>query len=232
MKKLDSRVRITETDDISDRLILLYDKHPHLATDPFLNRLFNQMRTQSFHITEAIKHNRMQSKLGTADALRNQKLRKLRDILKGYRAMPIPAQSMAADALWTIFSKYGIKIVYQNYASKSSLLESLLLDFAEPGAQAHVNTLPGMAEALSELRHAQSDFTVERIAYETYWAHAAKEKTASELKKTLLELINDKLLLYVETMRMVDPDNYTAFAATVEQIIEEMNDVIARRSGR
>ena len=56
--------------------------------------------------------------------------------------------------------------------------------------------------------------------------HAAKEKTASELKKTLLELINDKLLLYVETMRMVDPDNYMFFAATVEQIIEEMNTVI------
>ena len=92
--------------------------------------------------------------------------------------------------------------------------------------------LPGMAEALSELRQAQSDFTAEHIAYKTYWAHAAKEKTASELKKTLLELINDKLLLYVETMRMVDPDNYTSFAATVEQIIEEMNTVIARRSGR
>lgn len=232
MKKLDSRVRITETDDISDRLILLYDKHPNLAADLFLDRIFNRMRTQSLHITEAIKHNRMQSKLGAADALRNQKLRRLRDILNGYRAMPVPAQSMAANALWAVFSKYGVKIVYRNYASKSSLLESLLLDFAEPGAQTHVGMLPGMAEALSELRQAQSDFTAERIAYETYWAHAAKEKTASELKKTLLELINDKLLLYVETIRMVDPDNYTSFAATVEQIIEEMNTVIARRSGR
>ena len=232
MKKLDSRVRITETDDISDRLILLYDKHPNLAADLFLDRIFNRMRTQSLHITEAIKHNRMQSKLGAADALRNQKLRRLRDILNGYRAMPVPAQSMAANALWTVFSKYGVKIVYRNYASKSSLLESLLLDFAEPGAQTHVGMLPGMAEALSELHQAQSDFTAERITYETYWAHAAKEKTASELKKTLLELINDKLLLYVETMRMVDPDNYTSFAATVEQIIEEMNTVIARRSGR
>ena len=141
MKKLDSRVRITETDDISDRLILLYDKHPNLAADLFLDRIFNRMRTQSLHITEAIKHNRMQSKLGAADALRNQKLRRLRDILNGYRAMPVPAQSMAANALWAVFSKYGVKIVYQNYTSKSSLLESLLLDFAKPGAQTHVGMI-------------------------------------------------------------------------------------------
>ena len=232
MKKLNSHARTTEVDDVSDRLIAVYDAHPALAADPFLAATFGEIRTQSHGITEAIKRDRALSELDSADALRDDRVRDLRDIIRGYRALPLPAQSKAAVALWIIFAKYGMKMTRENYASESSLIESLLLDLSTAEAQLHIDALAGMPEAIAALRSAQTDFTAKRIAYETHLAHGAEGLNASEIRKTLLELINGRLLTYIDTMVMVDRAKYASFAAIVEKVIDDTNAVIARRTGK
>ncbi len=232
MKKLNYSARTTEVDDVSDRLIGVYDAQPTLATDLFLATTFGEIRTQSHDITEAIKRDRALSELDAADALRDDRVRDLRYIIRGYRALPLPAQSKAAAALWPIFEKYGTKITLENYASESSLIESLLLDLSTAEARLHIDALAGMPEAIAALRAAQTDFTAKRIAYETHLAHGAGGPNASEIRKTLLELINSRLLTYIDTMVMVDSAKYASFAAVVEKVIDDMNAVIARRTGK
>ena len=88
MKKLNYSARTTEVDDVSDRLIAVYDAHPALAADPFLAATFGEIRTQSHGITEAIKRDRALSELDSADALRDDRV----------RALPLPAQSKTTVA--------------------------------------------------------------------------------------------------------------------------------------
>ena len=87
MKKLNSHARTTEVDDVSDRLIAVYDAHPALAADPFLAATFGEIRIQSHGITEAIKRDRALSKLDSTDALHDDRVRDLRDIIHGYHAL-------------------------------------------------------------------------------------------------------------------------------------------------
>ena len=89
--------------------------------------------------------------------------------------------------------------------------------------------LPGGAEILAALQTAQSEFDTARVAYETERAREGNEANATEIKKEVLTLINDKLVLYLRGMEAVDEAAYGEFARTVATIIADNNVVVKKR---
>lgn len=232
MKRLDARARTTEVDDTSDRLLVLYNDETALADDTFLKPLFGEMQTLSEQITEAIKRDRILSAMEDADAEVETATRALNAVLKGYSAMPLDLYSTAGKALYDVMAKYKLKILRLNYADQSSNIEALLMDLAAPALQPHINALPGVTDAIGNVRTAQTNFTAKRVAYEKAMALNAEGATASELKKPLLELINARLVPYLKVSKMVSPDTHTHFADAVAQVIATTNTAIRRRSGK
>lgn len=230
MKKLMTFVRTTEVDDLSDRLLQIYAAETALKNDSFLKPLFAEMQTLSDQITEAIKKDKVLSDLDDADGARDEAVKKLFKIVEGYAAMPIENFSTPAAGLKTLLGKFGLGITRASYASESSLIEAMLQDLT--AMQTEVAALPGVAESISAIRDAQSVFNSKRISYTSNLSADRHVESASTIKKPLLELINTKLVPYLETMKMVDAEKFGRFADTVEQSIDSANITIKTRSSR
>lgn len=230
MKKLDVRSRITEIDDVTERILVLFERETQLQEEVFLKPTFAQMKTIAKQITEAIKRDVASSKLEEADLRRDNWVRSLNTALLGYRALPVQSLKENAETLYTIFSKYGVKITKENYAVESSLIESLLQDLSADELKEPIKALVGIGEIISQLRTEQTAFTTLRAEHEKSVSQQKNAPTATELKKTLLELINAKLVPYLIAMKIANSAQYEPFANAVEQIITDTNEVVKRRN--
>lgn len=186
------------------------------------------MQVLSDKITEAIRKDKVLSNLDDADAVRDDAVKKLFKIIDGYAAMPLEKFSTPAAHIKTVLSKFGLTIIYESFASESSYIESMLTDLA--AVQAEVGALPGVAEAIAALRAAQTDFTNKRVDYEKTLSVNQFAESATAIKKPLLELINNKLVPYLDTMKMVDAEKYTAFSNAVEQTLGTINSAVGLRT--
>lgn len=232
MKKLHSHVRITEADRLSDMLIKLYNNAENLKEDSFLKNTFAELSTLSDKITIAIKKDVAVSKLEEKDRERDEKIRALSTLIDGYTVIPVQQMQEHGKALQTIFKKYGLKIIKETYTNESALIESLLKDFAEKEAKAHIDALTGMADAVSAIRSSQDEFDKAQLEYDAAKTQQTETANASTVKKPLVECINDKLVTYLNTMTMVDNEKYAAFALMVEAEIDRVNAEVSSRKGK
>ncbi len=227
MKKLSTKIRISELADVSARLVALFKGEKSLAEDVFLKPLFAQIEEKSVALSVAIKKESVISKLDELDGLRDDTIRDLRSALAGYASLRTAEIKESAEQLLAIFDRYGLKIVKENFSEESGHIESMLRDFSEAPAKALVEKLGGIKEILQELQERQSAFNTERVAYEKTLSVQGAAASASVLKKPLLELLNAKLLSFLTAMK--EQENYRGFAAGVARFIDEMNETIARR---
>lgn len=230
MKKLLTPVRVTEIGDVANRLARLYKETSMLQEDTFLKTTFADLEAKGTAITEAIKKDQAVSQLEDADTQRDEAIRVLDKLLKGYESIPVATLKVHGEKLYTIFKKYGVKITTENYSSQSNLVDSLLMDFSADEVQASITALSGVSEAIAGIRTTQENFGQVRRAYETAFAKQQSKATASSLRKPLLELINKKLIPYLVAMHLSDTEKYQKFVHEVEKIINDMNEVVKARS--
>jgi hypothetical protein len=68
------------------------------------------------------------------------------------------------------------------------------------------------------------------ITWEREKAKEGALENATELKKAVVAIINDQLVVYLRAMQMADPEMYGEFAATISVIINENNETVKRRA--
>ena len=90
------------------------------------------MEKLSAEITTAINRDKVSTSLEDADAKRDELIRQLGTLLAGYGAIPLADKKAAAEKLSAVYDKYGKAIENEPYARESSLIESMLEDFAAP----------------------------------------------------------------------------------------------------
>lgn len=229
MNKLISFARITEVDAFSDRIIAFFEGEAALQNDAFLQKTFGSIKKLSDEITVSIKRTRTKSTLAQADARRCDKFRALAKIIEGYAANPLDELRVAGTALKKIFDKYGLKTLTESFFSKSSLIESLLLDLKKPKAEQAAAKLLGVAEAIAELRAAEDNFDDEMILYDKARVREKSEVSATEVKKNLVQLINEKLVPYLSAMTGADEKPFADFARRVEIEINKVNRAVRGR---
>lgn len=223
MTKLHARIRSTEADSASDALLRLY-KAAGLENDTFLSEAFKELESLSARLTTAIKKDVANSRLDECDSARDEAVRNLGTLIQGYAVIPVPEKNEAAKRLDATFSKYGKRIVNETYASESSLIESLLEDLG--AFKSEMKILEGVETLVERLRHAQDEFNAANDAY--IIAKSEKGENATEIKKTLVAFINERLVPYLGAVRVAEP--YTNFASQAETEIKRVNDAAARRS--
>ena len=227
MNKVISKARVTEVDSLSDALVRLYKVDSGIAEDAFLKSVMSDVETISAKLTTAIRQDKVLSSLEDLDAVRDEAVKALGTLLDGYAAIPIPAKKDAAEKLRATFAKYGKSITTANYASESSLIESLLEDFGKSDAQESTKVLDGVAEILEQIRTSQDAFVKASDEYTA--ASSAKAESASSLKKPLVSAINDRLVPYLTAMAMANGTVYGDFATKAEKEISRVNETVSRR---
>lgn len=229
MKKLLTTARITEAGDTAHRLVSLYKSTATLKDEAFLKPLFVEMEEKANTLTEAVKRDAVISQLENADAKRDGAIRVLDRLLKGYKTIPLDTLKAYGVQLSAVFKKYGMKMTVENYSSQSNLIDSLLQDLSDSDKAAAIAALPGVAEAIANIRTAQEEFTKIRANYDKELAQKGSKETATSLRKPLLELINNKLLTYLAAMKIANPTKYKVFSEDVAVIITSVNETIKAR---
>lgn len=229
MFKVNSSLKNTELDGLSDTFVRLYKANASAAKDTFVAATMAEIERLSAEITTAILQDKAVSTLEAADAERDKAITALGKALAGYAALPIAAKQTAAAPLLAVYEKYAkAGITKASYISESSMVESMLEDLAAEPLAAHIAALEGVAESVAAIRAAQDAFTAANDAYVA--ANESKGASASSVKKPLLAAINEKLVPYLNAMQIAKNEDCAAFASGVESEIARVNEAVARRS--
>ena len=228
LEKVIFKSRITEIDAVSIRMIIAYKKTT-LSSDTHLVKNFAGLEAVSGRLTAAINRSKVESVLGAKDDVRDDKVRALFFMVMGYLHHPDPAVKAAAMKVEEAMGEYGLAITSESYAVESSLINSLLSDLAKPKLKDTIARLSGLAEIIAALQAAETDFEETRIAYEEEKAKEGTLENATTIKKEVVAIINDKLVVYLRATMQVDEPVYGNFARTVAQIIADNNEVVKKR---
>ncbi len=225
---LKSTSRVTEVDAVSMRMLGAYQT-TSLSSDPHLSTMFTELESLSAALTAAINRSKAESDLEEKDEARDTQIRALYYLVMGFLHHPDAAIQQAAQTVDKVFEKYGVSITGESYATESSLIASLLNDLSKQKIQDAIALLPGCADVITALQAAQQAFEAARITYEQEKAQESTQASATKQKPELVALINDKIVVYLRAMEVVDVETYGAFARTIATIIAENNEVVKKR---
>lgn len=224
MKKISSNMKLTELDSLSDTLVRLYKAQEALSKDAMLSAIMADIESASDRLTAAIKRDAVSSGLEDADSRRDEAVRLLGTLVEGYTAIPFAEQKAAAETLKTLFDKYGKKIAGESYAAESSLIESMLADFAAKDTEQ--KALPGVPELVQNLRASEDAF--KSASDEFASAKNGKGESATAVKKVLVSLLNDRLVPYLAAASCME--SHKTFVSLAESEIKKANDTAAKRT--
>lgn len=228
LNRLIASCKTTEADAVSDRLFASYSKDDW-SSDAHLTNLFSELKSASDILTSSINKIAAESTLEEKDELRDAKIKAFGYFLMGFLYSPDQAMRSAAEKVNSVFSKYGNEITRESYATETSLIESLLIDLADTELQDSINALPGLSVIISEIRTAQTEFEDAKVKYEEEKAKLGAELTASEIKKDVVGIINNKIVVYLRAMVQVNESKYGSLTQNVAQIIDDMNIIVRKR---
>lgn len=229
MNKLNTSVRVTELGDTSLRLSEAFKQNAPAQADTFLKATFAEVEAKALSLTNAVKSDQALSRLEEADTERDDALRVLDKLLKGYEHIPIENLRNHAKKLIAVFSKYGIKITKENYTSQSNLITSLLEEFSAENLKDSIQALAGAKEAIANIKTTQETFAKERSKYENELASQKEKASATSLRKPLLELINKKIVPYLTAMEIAQPELFKELIGQISEIIQSTNEAIKAR---
>jgi len=229
MNKIISKIRVAELDTLSDVLVRLYKDscatENAVSKDTNLSLIMAEVEKFSADITTAIKSDRVSSTLDEADIARDEIIRNIGDALTGYAAIPVAAKKVAAQNLLAVFNKYGRQITQKNFAEESSLIESLLEDFSADSLKTDVATLDGVGDLIVSLRSAQDSFNKANDDFTK--ASVNRGESATSVKKSLISVLNDKLVPYLSAVAPLA--DYKDFASKCEAEIVKANATVSGR---
>jgi hypothetical protein len=227
IEKLLSTSRVTEVNDVATRMTGAFDTSG--LTDPFLTTTFTDLNTTNLELSKAIRRSKAESELEAKDEVRDQAVRSLYYLISGFTHHPSATISDAARLLLNVFNNYGLSLTGESYATESSLISSMMLEFQKPEYTPAIAELSGCGELMEALMITQSDFEQARIAYETEKAKEGMVANATEIKKQVVEIVNGKIVVYLIAMEQVNPVTFGVFAATCGEIIAANNEQVRRR---
>ncbi len=228
LEKLMITSRTTEVDSVASRTISSYQGST-LNTDPNMVKIFSPLQEKSTLLSAAINRLKGKSEQKANDDIRDEKIDGLNFLLLSFSHHPDAAIKNAAINLLELFENYGLKMKEAGYSTESSLVNSLLGDYAQPEAVADIALVPQCAEYIAALQTAQTNFENTRLGFEEARATEGTFENASDLKKEVLDIVNKKLVPYLNVMEQLDEPTYGAFSRTIATIIADNNEVVKKR---
>ena len=228
MENLLTHAKTTEVDTVSSGIISEFGKNDW-SSDAYLTGIFGILKSTTLQLSQAISRIKAESILEEKDELRDNKVRAVKYIVLGFMQHPDTAISSAAKKVDAVFEHYGLDIVYESYATESSLIKSLVGDFETTEIKAAIALLPGLTQIVDDLKAAQAGFEEAQLSFQNEKAAEGNKENATAVKQKVLSIINDKIVIYLNAMVLVDEAKYGGLGGTIAQIISDMNTYIKKR---
>jgi hypothetical protein len=228
IKKVITSSRTTEVSSVAMQIIDA-SQLKDWSADGHLSNLWGLLENKSNLLNGAIRQAKVISDLDELDGVSEDKIRALYYILLGYTHNPDEVIKKAANVLMDIFNRYGLGMFKESYAVQTSLTESLLGDFSADDIKVHLDALPGVKEAIAQVNEAHLAFKGAQLNYKSDVAKEDNQQNASEIKRDVIAIINNKLVVYLRAMVQVDEAQYAPMAQTIAKIISDNNENVKRR---
>lgn len=227
IEKLIAKSRVTEVNDVATRMSGAFKDSG--ISDAYLVTTFTSLDAANLKLSLAIKRSKAESDLEEKDEVRDNDVRAVYYLINGFLYHPTKKMKEAAQQLMEVFGKYGLAVTGDSYATESSLVGSMLLDYAKPEYADAIATLSGCTDLIAALQTAQTDFEQARIAYETEKAKEGMVDNATLVKNEVVTILNDKIVVYLRAMEQVNPATFGVYANTCAQIIADNNEQVKKR---
>ena len=229
MNKIMQKIQNAELDGFTMSVLGDFEGDEKAKKDPFVNSQMGDLKKAHDVFNTAILKDKGKSTLSELDSVRDEKFMVLRKMSEVYSMFPIAAKRELNAPIKAVLDKYAkAGLMGASYKAESALIESLKKDL-EPFAE-NVAGLEGMKEAFDELFAAEDAFLAANKSYVN--ALNAKTESASSLKKPLLSIINDKLVVYLSAMLVCENENCKDFAQFFDKEIERTNAAIEKRQAQ
>ncbi len=227
--KLSYKSRISEVDSITGQIEGAY-KEVDLENDMNLTIVMGNMSTTRSALQAAIQQTNVKSPMMKHDAVRDSAHRAVGHIIIGASYNPEAYIKESGKVLLKIFNKYGFSVVDMSFDQESSHISNFLGELRSDGVQEHIANIEGLSTAIDELNRGQNFFNQAITDWKIGKGADGAKINASEVKKALVEHVNDKLVPYLNAMVSVNSELYTPFVQSVSEIMADHNENIKRRT--
>lgn len=223
-----TRSRNAETAAVGNRMCTVF-KASDWTSETHLSMIFEALTVLVGRLITAVNHAKKESQLENLDEVRDNKVRAVHYLLLASMQNPAASVNQAAKAVNGVFNRYGLTIINENYSTESTLIDSLLEDFAATDLQASIAAVPQLTDLIAGLQTAENTFEDARVAYEVDKTYEGTQENATQLKAETITLINEQILVYLRAMVQVDEPTYGELARTITTIIDENNQMVRMR---
>lgn len=217
--------RVSEVNATATNVLKAYTESG-ITDDATLQSFVDELTAVNDALTLAIDKDKAVSKLEEYDEIRDKAMQDLYHYIEGYTRVPNKSAEVPAKHVFDIFQKYGVGIVGLSYNEQSSKLDSLLKDLEIETNKTATESLMYVPQMIEALRKAQEDFS---NVYVEQLRETGKEQTASDLKPQVLDIINNKLIVYLQAMITFNADVYGNLAKDVAIVINRNNEIVRER---
>lgn len=227
ISKMIRSIRNRDAANVAGRTLLELDAAP--AEDTILQSVKNEIVQLKDRLVTAIQPGKLASELEILDGLRDDTYRAFVYLIRGYAHHLDAAIKSAAEEVLKVLNKYGLELTRLNYAAETIEIESLIKDMKLPAMATHLEAMPGAQDLLGKLESELAQFVVAQKAYLDAVGEGKLAGSATEIKKELVNVINNKLVMYLNGMMQVNPEPYTALYTKLDIVIDEANELVRLR---
>lgn len=224
--KLNAHAKVTEVHSVGNQILAALEKSKW-DTDSYLPAIIAELNAVTTDMNNSIRNIKSESLLEEKDTIRDEKIRAINYMLAGFAYYPSKEIKAASEVVLKVFNHYGISIISESYTIESSLINSLITDFEAAEVKTEIEKLPALSLIIEELKIAQAEFE----EAEQMWNKVKTDdtKSATELKKELLNIINGKIVMYLKVVSVLDADKFTTIATEINEFIVTANRAVNRR---
>ncbi len=228
MNKLMSRSKIAEVATVSSEMTTLH-KELDLSEDLYLQSLFDRYTPLSDQISDAIKRDHAESDLDERDTLRDDHIRDIFYVVKGATRNPIQVIKDAGVKVFAVLAKYGLDIIDESYAVESAHLNSMVNDLSTEDMSEFWGEISGLKLLINQLKQTQIEFEAAQSALDDAISSDKENASATDIKKEIVTLINDEIVVHLRAMINVNPEMYGEFVRRTTEIINRNNVQVKKR---
>ncbi|MCU4177819.1 DUF6261 family protein [Carboxylicivirga sp. N1Y90] len=227
IEKIITNTRSAEANDLCTSISSVIDKAG--IDDPHLSATKAEIDASNLSLTQSIKKDKAESVLDERDDSRDAVYRSILHLNKGYLHHPDTKVKESATHAEAVIEKYGFELTDATYSAQSALVDSFMADMAQTELATDLAVLPGISGLLEQLSQEQASFKLAESELLAARSNEQQASNATAVKKDLLKLVNNKLVVYLRAMLQVNPAQYKDVATQIALLIDKSNTVVKRR---
>lgn len=229
MTKASYKFDVSRLYTVCDNVCMVIKGSPVYEKDEYLKADTDTMCNSVKQISDAMKKTRISSRLDELDSARDLYIRNLGDIYTGYAALPFEDMAQAARKKLDVYIKHGGKAISRlPNAKETAIIDSFLTEVTALNSE----LLKGVPETEQLLADAQSAYKAEVLSYNELLSDAKTEKSAYEMKKPMLSLLNEQILPYVQAMAGTRKGDYDALMRKLDTLIANANTLAPKTAAK